>query len=284
MSVDAPLRHPGASADCPVCGGLGLEIVRDKARLIATPCRCRLDVCPACEDRAVVIDPDGVMRACTCARVARRARRFDEAGLPGRYGAATLASLADTEPANATAASRVREWAESWTAHDPPPGLVLYGPVGRGKTHFVVAAARTLLLTRGARVRFLEFTHLIADLKAAFDRGEGASSLLDGLGEIDVLVLDELGKGRLTEFEDQMLDDLISRRYNAGLPILATTNYDPREPTGQRTANLARPGGPQPTLGDRVGDRVFSRLREMCRFYPLGGEDDLRTTSRKARW
>jgi len=276
------LRHPAASADCPTCGGLGLEIVRKGARLVAKPCSCRLAVCPACQGQAVVVDgPD--MRACDCARVDRRGRMFDEAGLPGRYTQATLSSLASGPETHQAVAHRVRDWVEAWDRHDPPPGLVLYGPVGRGKTHTVVAAARALVLHRGARVRFLEFTHLIADLKAAFDRGEGAAQLVAGLGEVDVLVIDELGKGRLTEFEDQMLDDLVSRRYNAGLPVLATTNYDPREAGGVRVTNLADPRH-QPTLGDRVGDRVFSRLKEMCRFYPLSGDADLRRTSRRARW
>lgn len=276
------LLHPAASTDCPLCGGLGLRVERQGPHLVARPCTCCLAVCPACHGQSVVTE-GGVVRACDCARVQRRARMFDEAGLPGRYTDATLSSLADGPEANQAVAQRVRDWVTSWTPRDPPPGLVLYGPVGRGKTHAVVAAARSLVLHRGARVRFLEFTHLIADLKAAFDRGEGAAQLVEGLGEVDVLVIDELGKGRLTEFEDQMLDDLVSRRYNAGLPILATTNYDPREAGGVRVTNLADPRH-QPTLGDRVGDRVFSRLKEMCRFYPLSGEEDLRRTSHRARW
>lgn len=278
------LRHPGAVPHCPDCGGLGVVVVRKGARLVSAPCSCRQPTCPACGDEGILLTSDGRHSPCDCARVGRRATRFDQAALPGRYTHATLGSLAQDDPANLPVAQRVREWVEAWDPKDPPPGLVLHGPVGRGKTHYLVAAARSLTLHRGAHVRFVEFSHLIADLKASFDRGQGSAALMDGLGEVDILILDELGKGRQTEFEDQMIDDLISRRYNAGLPVLASTNYTPREATGTRFANNAQPNAAGPTLGDRLGDRVYSRLREMCRFYPLGGDADLRTTSRRARW
>ena len=74
------------------------------------------------------------------------------------------------------------------------------------------------------------------------------------------------------------LDELISRRYNADLPIVATTNYAPGPSTGLKVGNAADLDANgkvrhRPALVDRVGPRVYSRLREMCDFIGVTGED-----------
>ena len=83
------------------------------------------------------------------------------------------------------------------------------------------------------------FSHLLADLKSGFDRGVGASSLLDPLVQVDVLAIDELGKGRNTEFEGTVLDELVSRRYNAAAPIIGTTNLSGAPGHQKKVPNLA---------------------------------------------
>jgi DNA replication protein DnaC len=167
---------------------------------------------------------------------------------------------------------------------------VLYGEVGRGKTHLMVALLRELVLDRGISAKFVEFSHLLADIKQGFDVGQGTGVLLGPLASVGVLAIDELGKGRNTEFEGTVLDELVSRRYNAGLPILATTNFAPGSPTGAARGNAADLDARGrvrnvPTLADRVGDRVYSRLREMCDFVPLLGEDwrERRHVERRSR-
>jgi DNA replication protein DnaC len=155
-------------------------------------------------------------------------------------------------------------------------GLVLVGDVGRGKTHLLVAMLRELVLVHGVSCRFVEFSHLLADLKAGFDAGRGAAALLDPLVAVEVLAIDELGKGRNTEFESMVVDELVSRRYNAMRPLLATSNFLPRTSVGRGTANASEAQlglAPPPALVDRVGDRVFSRLLETCEFVEVKGED-----------
>jgi DNA replication protein DnaC len=146
------------------------------------------------------------------------------------------------------------------------------------------------VLRRGTTARFVEFTHLLTDLKLSFEGRGDSASLVEPLYKVDVLLIDELGKGRCTEFEHTVLDDLVSRRYNAGLTILATTNFDPKLPaTGQPVANLARATGPdgaaalRPSLRDRVDPRVFSRLQEMCDFLPVSGPDHREQAGRPRR-
>jgi DNA replication protein DnaC len=162
-------------------------------------------------------------------------------------------------------------------------GFVLWGDVGRGKTHLLVAAVRHLALERGVRCRFVEFSHLLSALKARFDKGGGAAGLIDELVAVEVLAIDELGKGLLTEWELTVVDEIVSRRYNAARTILATTNYTPGPPTGNARPNLADGRSEvQPSLSDRVGERVYSRLIEMCDLRRVGGKD-WRTTP-QSRW
>ena len=173
----------------------------------------------------------------------------------------------------------VNKFLENYQAGHENRGLVLHGAVGRGKTHLLVALVRDLIFRYGITARFIEFSHLVGDLKAGFDVGRGTHSLLDPLVRVDVLAVDELGKGRNTEFEGTVVDELVSRRYNSAGTILATTNYRPGQATGHGVGNLAQPKKTEPMLTDRVGDRVYSRLREMCDFVECKG-DDWRETHR----
>lgn len=181
----------------------------------------------------------------------------------------------------------VSRWLEDYAVGEENRGLVLHGKVGRGKTHLMVAMLRELVIRYGVSVRFVEFSHLLADLKSGFDHGLGAARLIDPLVRVDVLAIDELGKGRNTEFEGTVLDELISRRYNAAGTILATTNYAPdAPPTGRATANAAAvvlESQKQPSLVDRVGPRVFSRLQEMSDFLEVGGPDHRRLSRERRR-
>lgn len=171
----------------------------------------------------------------------------------------------------------VSTWIEDYQPHQENRGMVLHGKVGRGKTHLMVAMLRELVFRHGITVRFVEFSHLLADLKSGFDQKLGMARLIDPLVAVDVLAIDELGKGRNTEFEGTVLDELISRRYNSAATILATTNYSPDiKPTGRAVANsaaVAMGTKSAPSLSDRVGARVHSRLQEMCDFLPVDGLD-----------
>jgi len=86
----------------------------------------------------------------------------------------------------------------------------------------------------------------------------------------------EAGPSQRSTDLSAVIDEIVSRRYNAMRPIIATTNFAPGAATGQAVANAAERAlgkGSAPTLRDRVGDRVYSRLRETCEFVPVLGDD-----------
>ncbi|MCA9492039.1 MAG: ATP-binding protein [Myxococcales bacterium] len=281
------LRHPAARPGCRDCGGLGLVVARQDELAVARACAC-VGVCPLCQGTGLVASGESFRaprRRCACQAVAQRARSFDAVGIPARHSDSTRASFVTSSKHQTAVQGAISRWLTEFDPGRENRGFVLYGEVGRGKTHLMVALLRELVLLHGVSARFVEFSHLLADLKAGFDAGRGAAELLDPLVRVEVLAIDELGKGRNTEFEATVVDELVSRRYNAMRPLLATTNYTPAPPTGRPVANAAEAQlgtAVLPTLADRVGDRVMSRLRETCDFVEVKG-DDWRETSRGRR-
>jgi len=272
---DALLTRP--VEPCPICRGERFLVRPGAHTAEAEVCAC-VGRCRACRGTgfvAVSDDPRAPRRRCDCQKLEGRVRAFREAGIPNRHAGSTLLSY-DHSGARTAGFAAVSKWLKQFDPAGDNRGLVLWGEVGRGKTHLMVAVLRELVLRHGVRARFVEFSHLLADLRAGFDVGRGMAPLLDPLVRVEVLAIDELGKGLRTDFELNVIDELVSRRYNAMLPTLATTNYGPGPATAQPQPNLSevRMGtAPPPSLVDRVGDRVYSRLQETSDFVHLKGED-----------
>ena len=285
---DRDLVHPGARADCRDCGGTGTAIGREWDLAVARPCGCVVR-CPLCSGTGLVATGEGFRaprKRCLCHAVLGRMRAFDAVGIPARHADSTRANFVVSSNRQTGVLQAVTKYLNDYDRERENRGLVLSGDVGRGKTHLLVSLVRELVFRKGVSARFVEFSHLLADLKTGFDTGRGAAELLEPLVRVDVLAIDELGKGRNTEFESTVVDELVSRRYNAMRPILATTNFaTEKAATGRAVGNAADVqvgNASAPTLVDRVGDRVFSRLRETCDFVEVKG-DDYREQRRKTR-
>ena len=174
-------------------------------------------------------------------------------------------------------------WANAFGKGSEKRGLVLSGRVGRGKTHLMIGLIKVLIFEHGRPVKFIEFSRLLSMLREGYSRGQSDAVLLGSLADAPILAIDELGKGRLTDWELAIIDDVISRRYNTEGTLLATTNYKWATASGTALPNLAVTDYTQQNLGDRVGPRVFSRLQEMCKSYPVGGDDYRDTQEQFAR-
>jgi DNA replication protein DnaC len=267
--------------DCLRCNNQRYRVVVRGDLTVAEPCPACAAECPICHDDGTTsrLDARGyeVLVPCTCQHLKNRLGAFNGARIPARYQHCALATYEPLGSAQTEAFHRVARHLDRFVPGGH--GLLLTGPVGTGKTHLLVSILRDLALEKGLRVRFVEFTHLLADIKEGFSQGRSEGDVLGPVTRVTVLAVDELGKGLISDWQVSILDEVISRRYNAGLTTYFTTNL----PTGETTPRLDEPVAPtsgslrrsleQVQLVDRVGERIFSRLHEMCETVPVSGPD-----------
>lgn len=219
-----------------------------------------------------IMEMDGVSRVarCRCQKLPDRIDLFNHVRIPAKYARCTMENFKTELDGTRPGWLYVRGWLDRYKPGKENPSLIIYGKPGRGKTHLLCGALRELVFRHGVACRFVEFTHLLSDLRDAIGRRSTEETTLMPLVRTPVLAIDELGKGRRTDFEMSVIDEIITRRYNARATILATTNF-PLQREGQASSSLAT--GDAETLAERLGDRVFSRLKETSAFVPAMGED-----------
>lgn len=256
----------------------------------AVICPACFQRCPACDGHEYTysINEKGyeIARQCSvCGALKRRILAFNEARIPRRHSGATLENFEthiirpDGTQAEAIGnLNRVRFRLYNWVKGFAPGerGFLLHGPVGTGKTHLLAGVIRHLTLEKGIPARFVEFTHLLSDIKEQFDQGRGETAVLAPLINVPVLAIDELGKGRNTDWQLSIIDEIISKRYNRSLTTLFTTNYPVEEtaaPAGHADSLEFRRLAANSHLAERVGERVFSRLFDMAAFIPIDAPD-----------
>lgn len=153
------------------------------------------------------------------------------------------------------------------------------GRPGLGKTHLAVSVIKSLILDKGAECKFVDFFQLLSDIRNGYSQDLSEQAIINPYVAAPILLIDELAKGRNTEWELTMLDQIISSRYNAADKItLFTTNYSDQAPSSTKSGETHKEFGSgntqvEETLQDKVGERIYSRLVEMCRFIKLEGMD-----------
>lgn len=277
---------------CEMCGGRGYLRERDGDRAQARPCSCNRE-CLSCGDTGWVLghrqatfsekagqkDYD-VLEPCGCRDRKAHLSRFTNAGIPGRFSTADFESYRSQNEAQHRAWSEARTFADQYAPGQSTTGFILSGPVGTGKTHLLTAVLAHLTLEKGVSARYQEISFLFQDIRRGFREGKSGGEIVGPLCEVELLAIDELGKGRGSEFEMETLDELIARRYNAGKVTLFATNYSlaserktPRAMPGYVSSEESRQEAKESNLlRARVGERIFSRLFDMCSFIEMPAE------------
>lgn len=144
----------------------------------------------------------------------------------------------------------VRVELDQWARAPQGRNLVLLGPVGVGKSRAAVAAARAAHF-RGLDVAFWP----TAELLDAMRPSAPAPVDVADVGDLDRLILDDVGVERSTDWAAERLDAVVNRRWMDDLPTIATTNLGPEQ------------------LAERVGERTYSRLVGGAVVIRLTGDD-----------
>jgi DNA replication protein DnaC len=158
-------------------------------------------------------------------------------------------------------------------------GLMFIGPIGVGKTHLSVGIIRELA-HKGIATLFYDYRELLKEIQNSYNPQVNTTelSILRPIFEAEVLVLDELGAVKPTEWVWDTVSHILNTRYNTKRTTIITTNYADKPPLGaeyEGNSNLssAKRVMREETLGDRIGERMRSRLHEMCRIVTLDGVD-----------
>ncbi len=235
-------------------------------------------ICPVCRNTGFEIRTasDGVAVAaqCTCRLEDRGGWRLRAARIPKRYDHCNLENFELlSRSSHAAALEHARAWVEKWGDPELRHGLLFLGKPGTGKTHLAVGIARELALRKDARVLFSEYRELLKDLQATYGSAavQDESEVLAPLWSVELLILDDLGAGRLTPWAQDVMHDILGQRYNDEKLVVMTSNRLTGDETDTPEDERKRQEGL--TLRDRLGDALMSRVYEMCVIVRVEGPD-----------
>jgi DNA replication protein DnaC len=192
-------------------------------------------------------------------------------GIPGSHRQCTLGNFAPRTPALSAAYDRALAYCRRFAdeaARTDGLGLLFWGPSGTGKTHLAVAVLTELAANNGVRGRFCGFGALLSEIAHSYDKASmtSESDVLRSVLGADVLVLDDLGTRKMTDWAADTLFTIVNGRYMARRPTLVTTPFEDVDREAAMEAGAFRR---QEYLIERVGQRLRSRLLEMCAFVPM---------------
>jgi len=233
------------------------------------------EVCPLCEGtgwKSISKGSDRRVTRCDCRLQARTQTLLAGARIPKRYEHCELSNFEFDGPHLALAPARMAacKFVEDYPLDNT--GLLLIGSIGVGKTHLAVGIIKELILSKGIACLFYDYRELLKQIQNSYNDSVKATELevLRPVFETEVLVLDELGAVKPTEWVWDTVSLILNTRYNDNRTTIITTNFDDK-PAG--TVVGPRGAAREETLGDRIGERMRSRLHEMCRIVKMEGED-----------
>ncbi|MCZ2391789.1 MAG: ATP-binding protein [Acidobacteria bacterium] len=229
-------------------------------RAVERPAETEASVCAKCFGTGIEVTPEGARR-CICRALRDEADQSKRAKLPKRYAHCHLTNYTPQNPSQRAALQYATNFMMEYPAVDR--GLLFMGTVGVGKTHLAVSILKGLA-ERGFSCLFYEFGSLLKEIQDSYNPNTYTSELgvLSPVLNTEVLVLDELGASKPTDWVRDTLGHIINSRYNDKKLTVFTTNYLD-----------IRPNDREETLEDRIGVRTRSRLFEMCKSIEITGSD-----------
>jgi DNA replication protein DnaC len=223
-------------------------------------------VCKKCQGTGWEVVAGSGARPCDCRKAKQQGVLLEAARIPARYAECSLQNYYPAQGKFFTSQGSAHRFAYTLARTFPAVdrGLLFMGPVGVGKTHLAVAIIRDLLEQKRVSCLFYEFGALLKEIQNSYNPVSHTSELkvLAPVFDAEVLVLDEIGASKPTDWVRDTMMHIINTRYNEKKLTIFTTNY------------LDKRGNERDeTLEDRIGVRLRSRLYEMCKTVHIEGHD-----------
>lgn len=210
-----------------------------------------------CNGNGYVLTPDGDAAPCACLQ-ARKAAAQVRATIPEKFRDIQLTGIEPRDERQKAGLRIALDYLGSYKRKlEDGQGLVLYGKRGSGKTMLACALANTLA-THGVQSLFLNAPEWFGRIRESFQEGaeESEHDIVTEARNADLLILDDIGVDKCTEFVERTIYLVVNGRMNDVRPIIATTNCE----TVRDLATV-------------IGERSASRLYEMCQWVPWSSID-----------
>ena len=230
----------GVEKTCLICGGSGWVLNRENDRETALPCQCR--------------------------RNDTQTLKVIGANIPIRFAWVELKAYFPDK--NDPSQLRAKQMTEKFI-HDYPAvvkGLLFQGATGVGKTRMLCSIANQLIADKDADVYYIDWNDLVREMKSGEDHSSRDFSNIDQLiGKlitVDLLLFDEMGASRPSPWVEDNIYYVINKRYNGNrITVFASNFFDQKINADEET------------LGQRLGERIRSRLFEMADIVEIRGLD-----------
>lgn len=263
---------------CPHCGRPILTLTgyivqadandprQNTTRGLKMHCDCRAAKRLQAEENAVF---DAVRRSkAERTRAAIAKRRFANSGMPENWSDRGMHAWQVSDRSQQNALAVAQSTIDACRNGKRPASLYIAGDIGAGKT-FLASCIAVDLTKIGVRVIWRNVSDVLREIRATYDRRDiSEQDVIDSFVAPDILILDDLGKERPTEWAIEQLFSIFNARYDRNRPIIVTTNYGGAElarrltPAKQNNADV----------DDTTAQAIVDRLRGTSTVVVLQGD------------
>ena len=223
------------------------------------------DICQGSRWKSVTVDGVERLARCDCWRAVVVTRHMADSRIPAKFARAELASYKPDTDSQRDALRLAKKFVDAFPVEQK--GIVFHGPTGVGKTHLAIGLLKAVIRDKGARGFFFQTTELLRLVRETYNRAveETEMDVLRPVLEADVLVLDDLGVEKTSEWVHETLGLVINTRYNARRATIITSNL--ADVVDQNNKDYIN------SFLYQLGGRTRSRMLEMCEWVEVQGAD-----------
>ncbi len=227
--------------------------------------------CKKCHGSGFIIKKDKngyeYSERCECTMKYSKKIKIKYAKIPKRYNNCSFNNYKPMNDSQEKALLIAKKFTEEYPFING--GIFFQGPAGVGKTHLSIAIIRKLIEDKGINVLFYDVRDLIGEIQSKINNdSEGYNLILNKVYNVEVLVLDDIGAHRISDWTEDIISKIINKRYNNKKITIFTSNYVEEKEFYEDIKEIKGE-----SLEERIGYRLRSRMYEMSKLVIMKGVD-----------